>query len=1001
MEDKVFVNYEQLSQKRSELMGAFEYYEKKHMSSGDSDDATLQYKYLLSFWRQYLSRSLNVSCCTSSSENEEIPSGEKIQELLNTFETTLVRSYSPIELSCQKIEEMRRQLIRCMNVVSDDLILEAKVAYRLSRLLYNILLLTDCFFPIHEMPYDDFLDNIKNRLNKCIIVSQLDYFGEYFEDIVDDFNEDFVSVKEVTPHIQNIVGVLSFKCHKYKEAISYFRNAINGYEKNKTDRLYKSDEYFQTKLLLAYCYEYNHDFSSAIKELIGIDEVQLLSLFEKQFEEQKLCLYDLLDEDSFFENRKTSQIIIKKIEEKAERGSYINLLHLGMLRDGEIDPNEKIGDAHEVLHSLGHCLNELGIKNKAGTKQKRDTVVKLLFLARVIMLEVAEQNEYCEDFQTCLYMVYGESKDYDLCLERINKITGKIKHNPYKNINYYMENQFYRFLVYYQSNRIIMSEEEADEAYSEFKKFALLRDDYDALIHIEIIRFRSSIIKILREESDDTILGVLRELKNEPEGKSMFDYRPSSKANKWIVQEYNKTIALYEFLVKYFESTGKDINMLYNLACRFIYFRNMFEENKLIFPEGITKEDAIEQTIDLIMDDVASPQSIFLLAPLTSAEPYQHQTKSLLSLERRLFNDTECSQTFDEEFNDKLGKFQRLQEFTELSKKVTKLSKWLFSHNEYSPLFLVSKSTSNVKCDRYYYADYRDVVIERPIHNVDSINKLLEAIKGKRTNKRHIPCGNHQTKCCITIPDIDSSKQNTFMENGVISITKKICEELLLPTNIYEEAHFVIYYKGTADKNSEWCIIGLKKPLSKVLGSEMIEYLCEEGSENMGNLCEKEKGNVPQCKLAISYHNFCYVEYSSIDAGIATTDMLFLQNHGFHLFFDKERINEEKLTKAKHILLFISDKTMIDKGKDRYIEFVHKIFDDTELRDRLSVIAYGFSKQNDMKKKLKEQGMEDSVINYLVMQTKLRNSSAFDYTNHMHDIMVQLKNDGVGQNDFS
>lgn len=982
MEQQVFKKYEEISDKHLMLMKAFEHYEETHKGPETVDEASSEYRKLLLFWRTYLS----VPSCPPNN-GMTTPGSVNLKQRLEQIEKELTITYSPIELSKSKVEGIYTELVEVLSSRSDEAILCEKAVFLLCRLLYNIVLLEDCYFGIVSLPYIDFLNNLKNRLNICIIVSQLDYFSQYFEDIVSDFNDDFISVIEVTPHILSVVGNLNFKCHKYAEAIKVFEKAISSYERRDSSNLYTNNEYFVTKLLLAYCYEYNHKFEASIKELIGIKVSDLLPLCGK------IRMYNLLDESSFIEGKKAAQQIVKNIIEASKNADNNNLLKLGLQRDGDLDNSKAIGDAHEVLHSLAHCLNELGIKNK--NEGKVEHTSKLLYMARMIMLVVANQNSACEDFQTCLYMIYGEAKDYDVCLGRINAITKVLDSRPNKNVNYYMENTFYQFLVYHQSNKFFSFEPEnaeenaADEAYKKFVKFAERRYDYDAVIHIEIMKFRSSIIEILRTEDEPKVLGRLKSLMEKPEGKSMFDIVPSAKLNKWIVQEYNKTIALYEFLVKYFESSGADINALYNYACRFSFFRNQFEQNVHTFSEDTPKEEAIEQTLKLIIDDVVSPQSIFILAPLTTAVPYQHQTRSLLTLEENLFLESGESPQLVEKLEDKLGKFLKLQGIPGPSQKAVEFSKWLFDRKKYQALFVISKNTSDQNCDRYYYRDYTGVSAERPIYNVQTINRAFSLISAKRTRRRHKPCANRQPKCCIAViekecPDIIPEKYTELVE-----IIKSICNELLLPINVYENAHFIVDYNLLHGDNSEWVIVGFKEELSKVLASEVVYQLCGKGVS-----APKEYD------LGISHKDYCYVYFEDLDARIATADLLALQSKGICFWFhQKPNDDEEKmLADAKHALFFMSPRTLENDEGHRILELIEYARNKPMDSTNINIIATGFNSMEALKRTLTAKNIDMSLVNNFILKSVVLRSSLINDDSHIQSIIQLLVSDGVGQN---
>ena len=895
--------YQWLSAIHEETIKAFEIYE------NNQDDLPL--KELLDKWREYLNYSMN--------------DGELIsQEELLAIEWKLRNAYSPTILTREYIIKVNSDVARYLHMHKNDEIIKEDNALLISRLLYNSHLIEECFFPLLKNEYENHIKKVLDQLNICIIISQLDYFSEYFRSLLLNFNDEFMSIKETTAHILHVVGVLNFKCHNYDQVIEYFKKAIKQFENDLKSDAYKNNEYFQTRLLLAYCYEYNHQFEKAIIELIGMD----IDLLIKIFKDSNFSMFDIFEESDVERAKVWSEnFIANSLKRKMIETKENSLFEIADKRDAS--NNNIIGDKHEILHSLAHCLNELGIKWKIEAGKNKEKVIHLLSLSRALMLYVAEIDPECFDFQTCLYMIFGEAKDYDICLKRIHELIEKYQKSAKKNVNYEMENMFYLFLVSNQSNKTLLDEQikrRADEAYSKFLNYAKRRYDYDALIHIEIFRFRFQIMQILCSSLNNLeIEEKLISLRTQPVGKNIFSFKPSTKVNKWITQEYNKAISLYEFLVKYFVNEEKiNLNELYNFASRFDFYRNFFQPDKNDL-NSTNRDFVISDVIDLIIDDFVSPQSIFILAPLTSALPYQHQIKNLSALEESMFAINEYRIEIDE----KMEHFANLNNIN-LGMSNLSILNWLFAHKDYNVAFVAFKHDLDEAFDRYFFCMNEIEIFERPILNISRLNELLKNIR--RSDKRHSFCRNGQTKCCTTI-----------ITNKSKSKVNDICAELILPFEKYHNKHFVFFYKGniSGSRNHSWYIIAFNNELNTLQTDEIALYLCGHGLK-------------PKKRLAFSNHNYCFVSFDIIDSSLATNDLLLLQeDYNFRFWYNEKLLKGEQwddstfsyIDSSLCAMFFISNNTILSDKGGIYQEMLHAM----DMKKLHIVICIGFSREKEFK----------------------------------------------------
>lgn len=939
--NEIYERYQWLSAMHEKTINAFEIYENK------KDDFVL--RELLDEWR-------NSFICSEYNE------GFILQKEPSTIEQEFRDAYSPIILSKEYIDKINNDVIQYIYIHTNDDIIEQDMALLISRLLYNCQLLEKCFFPLLKNKYKNHIEKVLNQLNVCIVVSQLEYFSEYFRYIVLEFNDEFMSIKEASAHIFHVVGVLNFKCHNYEQVIECFKHAVNRFQIEFSSNAYKNDEYFQTRLLLAYCYEYNHQFESAIMELIGLDVDSLIKIFK----DSNFSMFDLFDESDIDRAKIWSKnFIYNTLKRNIIDKNKNSLFEIADKRDTL--NNSIIGDLHEILHSLAHCLNELGIKWKIEESENKNSVIHLLSISRAIMLYVAECNPKCLDFQSCLYMIFGEAKDYDVCLRRINELIDRYEKSNIKNINYEMENMFYLFLISNQSNKTIIDDsiaQKAKDAYDKFVNFAKRRYDYDALIHIEIFRFRFEIVQVLRSSVNNSqIEKKLISLKTESTGKNIFSIKPSSKVNKWIIQEYNKSIALYEFLVKYFNDEPEiNINELYNFASRFNFYRNFFQTNK----NGLKKDSAIFDVINSIIDDFVSPQSIFILAPVTSALPYQHQTKNLSKLEKSIFSVEKLRIKADK----KMEYFANINNIN-FGMRNTSILNWLFQRKDYNVAFIAFKYDLDVSFDKYYFCLNETEIFERPIVNVEKLNQLIMNVD--RSDKKHSVCKNGQTKCCTT-----------FVKNK--QQINEICAELLLPFEKYYNKYFLFFYKGNIARsmNHTWYIIALNCELNELQIEEITLYLCGYELE-------------PKLKLALAYQNYCFVSFDILDSSLAINDLLQLQeDYNFRFWYNKELLEGEKsnddvllrIDNANCVMFFISHNSIINEGSEIYQEIVYAM----DKKKKCIVVSVNCSKkiefENLLREKVEKNTRYENVLLYLTSDDTIlvfRNQRELNYRKHIYD----------------
>ena len=380
-----------------------------------------------------------------------------------------------------------------------------------------------------------------------------------------------------------------------------------------------------------------------------------------------------------------------------------------------------------------------------------------------------------------------------------------------------------------------------------------------------------------------------------------------------------------------------------------------------------------------------SPQSIFILAPLTSALPYQHQTKNLSSLEDSMFSLNEARIEVDE----KMEHFANLNNINFRMSNISILN-WIFAHKDYNVAFVAYKHDLDESFDRYFFCINEDEIFERPILNISKLNELLKNIR--RSDKKHSFCKNGQTKCCTTV-----------ITNKTKSKINDICDELILPFEKYHTKHFVFFYKGNipGSRNHSWYIIAFDNELNTLQTEEITLYLCGHGLKT-------------QKSLAYSNHNYCFVSFDIIDSSLATNDLLLLQEeYNFRFWYNKKLLKGEKWDDStfSHIdyslcaMFFISTNTLLSDRDNIYQEILRAM----DMEKTCIIICIGFSKEKDFKnllcQKIEKNTRYEEVLSYITNKNTilvLRSQREFAYKHHFSEesiLVSRLRELGVLRNE--
>lgn len=494
-------------------------------------------------------------------------------------------------------------------------------------------------------------------LNQAILTDRMYFCLHSLEITLVYLNKVVNSFDELDWSVYYTVGFLNFKVHQYKDAIRCFEYVIkNDKLKNAADQSARK-RYFHANLLLAYCYEYNHDFAQAIR-VLAIEPERIVELIEsKPFNSLETDFGIIMEE--IVQSAKSAPLSLvaqyfnsySEFEQHAQQPSRENSMALDM--------------QFEILHAFAHCLNEYSIKNNtnrpAGSTRNYGRCIRF---ARLVMKRIAF---FRTEFATCYATIHGECKDYHIALLELDNAERKLTEGTGKKESLIAEISFFRYYFNMLCNRASSK----DKAF--FEEYAQKCDDDDAKCHVKIFEFREELrrfISVLFEciykligdmpFTENSIIGIPDELKvkyNELCGLEPTLYMNASVRTELRLMQraYNCIEYLREYLI---HPNAKNLLVLQNACYRFSIIKHEFHHSSEllsdqlvihgdVFPDSLP--DVVKAVFSVgessILSSLYSTDSIFILAPISGVVVFQYQTGTI----QKLFDDDsifpEISQT--------------------------------------------------------------------------------------------------------------------------------------------------------------------------------------------------------------------------------------------------------------------------------------------------------------------------------------------------------------------
>lgn len=548
---------------------------------------------------------------------------EIIETILNNFSQNLTVSLAE--------ENSYYAIIRILRELVADCSISIKGLYPLAKWSYGTIAYS-CLTSNEQLVV---------LINQSILMDRMYFCIQSLEITLERLNKLAKGFEELDWTVYFVVGFLNFKIHQYDNAIYNF-NKVKEHKDLKDSYAQSSRErYFHANLLIAYSYEYGHDFERAIKTLViepsQIDlilEKYAINLIDLSFDEIMNAICLCAEENSLINEYMPSYSFFSQ---KANKPSPENEPELEM--------------QFEILHALAHCINEYAIKNRA-EKHKNDSVNygKFIRLARCIMKKIALIRP---EYWTCYATIHGEYQDYHKALYELDNAKNKLisYNNGIGKETLIAEVSFFKYYFNLFCNYVSKSDKEAFEQY--YEKY----DDDDAKCHLKIFEFRDELrryLSLLYNNLYNDLDGIL--LDEEGILKISYDLQkkyielcslePTLYMNANVRTELRLMQRAYvcienlrEYLIN---PSAYNLVILRNSAYRFSVTKNLFkivdtaEEDEFekdilqLLPYAV--RNAFSSGTASILNSLFNTDSIFILAPISGVVVYQYQTGTVQEL---------------------------------------------------------------------------------------------------------------------------------------------------------------------------------------------------------------------------------------------------------------------------------------------------------------------------------------------------------------------------------
>lgn len=479
-------------------------------------------------------------------------------------------------------------------------------------------------------------------INQSILIDRMYFSLQLLATTLNQLNKIIDSFDELDWSVYYVAGFLNFKIHQYSCARKYFLKVSSREDLKNSTVLQKQKHYFHSSLLIAYSYEYGHEFEKAVKTIATSPENINRILNDIPFETidssfsdimERICKASTENQHSLFSQYFSS---FSKFIQQASRRSNDNVTILEMQL--------------EILHAFAHCLNEYSIQGRIQSENKKKiNFGKLIKLARRVMFQIAT---FRPEYWTCYATIHGECQDYYQALTELDVAQKKLANNRngvWKE-SLVAEICFFKYYFNLLCDRPSNAEKNYFEAYCE--KY----DDDDAKCYLRIFEFRDKLrryisalyndVNQLGEDepfTENNILQIDSALQKDYE--ELCNMEPTLYMNANVHAELlfmQRAYICIKCLRDYFISPSANKLLILRNACyRFNSVRRelglpSFNNNSINKRFATRLPKVVENAFSVgkvsVLNSLFSSDSIFILAPISGSVVYQYQTGNIAEL---------------------------------------------------------------------------------------------------------------------------------------------------------------------------------------------------------------------------------------------------------------------------------------------------------------------------------------------------------------------------------
>lgn len=404
-----------------------------------------------------------------------------------------------------------------------------------------------------------------------------------------------------------------------KEVISLFRRALNTHDfealQYSSDNIGRFAEVVDKKRQavvnnIESCIQMNI-FSSEMAQYVYNSENR--EIFERIVEDK---------------NKKCKELIRQKLSQEmgTVRAGYlesdfekdVEKVYLANALDLE-DANIK----NEYIHILAHCINECGVTfmKRHNTDDEEELANNLVLLGRALMLYVSEKRAI---YKSCYATTYAEAGDMWIARNELKRI---IEHPDYAkyDVTTKAEIAFFYYIIssmtLIEDNEFNYTDEISNSLYNRYLNYCYRSFDYDAIAHIRVYSFRNKIAALLQSDDLTTMAKKFlffskQKVKERTAYQEFVDNVYFQNSNKRLINEYEKTKYMYQFLLSFFQVLTDNPNeqivrsqQIIDYAFKYLHF----------YKASINNE--VEKVIDYI-DFINIEKDIATLSKLVNGVEY-------------------------------------------------------------------------------------------------------------------------------------------------------------------------------------------------------------------------------------------------------------------------------------------------------------------------------------------------------------------------------------------